>query len=1100
MLQFVIGPAASGKTTTIHKMIKSDIENNVKDVILIVPEQNTFETEKAMLDSFGGGFMSKISVLSFTRMCETAGQLYGGIAGFSIDDSQRNVIMARSLKKLSPHLKVFSKYISSTSFISQMVNVIKEFKTAGISSNMLISVCDKLKNSNLADKISEIAMVYSTYNDMLKGIYIDPLDELENFYQKAVDNSFFSGKTIYVDAFKGFTGLQIKILKIMILHAKKIVISFCCRSNESKDSMGVFSNIFECIQHLKSYADEHGVNIAENIELKESFYSSKEIFALEKVLSTNGSFEYEDPLKNLNILSFDSPVDEIEYVFKTIHKLVRTENYRFKDFVIIARDISKYERRIALASEKYNTPCFLDKRRSLMLSPIARFVLALLKSAQNLNTENILALLKTELFNISTEELCQIEEYVYIWNITGEAWTEDWQMNPFGFNSVRESEVDEVNEKLLELNNIRKRIIAPILTLKKSFSGNTKDISKAVYDSLIILKVNDAVKLVCNNYLTRGDSDNADFIMQSWDNVMQLLDNMVRCYSDDDVSVEEYINMLELSFSSCSIGSIPRTLDEVACGSADRIRPARPKVVFAVGMNLGEFPQTAADSGILLRNDRVALCENGIEISDRFKKYVIDENFLVYSSLCCASKKVYVLRHNRNYDGSSTEESSVFSKLKSVFKNSVSNAEYDLPETAEEGFVKYAEIRNESIELSAVLEDIYKNNDEFKTRYNALNSIETRVERRISEEICNKLFGNRLKLSPSKIEVYNRCPLSYFCNYVLGIHKLQKAELDSMQRGTIVHFVLEKVISDFADNIADVTSDEIDKAVDFAMEEYLKTVSGYEFLKAFDFNFAYSEMAKTLKILLNHIVEQFKNSDFVPEAFELSIDSKDGEVPSLVLKFMGENTVVVNGKIDRVDVLRLEDGRELVRIVDYKTGAKEFHLSDVLYGQNLQMLIYLYILCNVKGSPYLKMEPSGILYMPSNRGTKTSSKTNSLMMNGMILNEADIISAMDKEGKGKYIFKKPSKERQNNPTITAEDFKTIFAFLEKQIKDTATNIKRGVFDLTPCDGRKDSACKYCDFKTVCAVEDDFEHSAIAPEYPSQIIAKMKEAVENEVDR
>ena len=161
MLQFVIGPAASGKTTVVHQMIKQEVEKKEK-AILLVPEQNTFETERAMLELFGGGFMSKVEVLSFTRMCEKAGQLYGGIAGFHIDDSQRNVLMARSLKKLSPHLKVFSKYISSTSFISQMVGVIKEFKTAGISSNMLISVCDKLKNSNLSEKISEISIIFST--------------------------------------------------------------------------------------------------------------------------------------------------------------------------------------------------------------------------------------------------------------------------------------------------------------------------------------------------------------------------------------------------------------------------------------------------------------------------------------------------------------------------------------------------------------------------------------------------------------------------------------------------------------------------------------------------------------------------------------------------------------------------------------------------------------------------------------------------------------------------------------------------------------------------------------------------------------------------
>ena len=107
-----------------------------------------------------------------------------------------------------------------------------------------------------------------------------------------------------------------------------------------------------------------------------------------------------------------------------------------------------------------------------MLSPIARFVLYLLRAAQNLNSESILSLLKTELFAISNEELSLLEEYVYIWGINSEAWTEEWNMNPMGFSSVRDSEKDLITQKLGELNEIRKRIIVPILSLKKAFSGN----------------------------------------------------------------------------------------------------------------------------------------------------------------------------------------------------------------------------------------------------------------------------------------------------------------------------------------------------------------------------------------------------------------------------------------------------------------------------------------------------------------------------------------------------------------------------------------------------------------------------------------------------
>ena len=315
----------------------------------------------------------------------------------------------------------------------------------------------------------------------------------------------------------------------------------------------------------------------------------------------------------------------------------------------------------------------------------------------------------------------------------------------------------------------------------------------------------------------------------------------------------------------------------------------------------------------------------------------------------------------------------------------------------------------------------------------------------------------------------------------------------------VKNFVLVKIIGKFGEKFSNAQAEEIDKAVDIAMEDYLKTICGSEFLDSVDFKFIYSEMAKTLKILLKHMVEQFKNSDFVPVDFELSINNKKNGIPYLTLKFMDDQEVVVDGQIDRVDVLHNPDGKDHVRVVDYKTNSKEFCLADVLYGQNMQMLLYLYIICSVSGSKYNDMIPAGILYMPSKRGVETNSNPNPLTMNGMILNDDKVIDAMDKEGKGRFVFQKPTKKRAKNPVITEEDFKTIFAFVEKKIKDTACGIRKGIFDLKPCDGRENSACKYCDFKTVCAIEDDFEHTSVVSEISEKIIKKMKEAVENDMD-
>ena len=216
MLEFVLGRAASGKTTEIHNRILAEAEKGNKDIILMTPEQYTFETERQMLKLLGSGFMGTVQVLSFTRMCETVGQLYGGISGLRIDDAKRHILVSRAVKKSATELNVFKKYIKTPDFIRQAVDIISELKQAGISANDLISAADSSKNKSLKAKLYDISVIFANYDELLKGVYVDPLDDLEILLKKAEQTGFFEGKTVYIDAFKGFTGAQIKLLHLMI--------------------------------------------------------------------------------------------------------------------------------------------------------------------------------------------------------------------------------------------------------------------------------------------------------------------------------------------------------------------------------------------------------------------------------------------------------------------------------------------------------------------------------------------------------------------------------------------------------------------------------------------------------------------------------------------------------------------------------------------------------------------------------------------------------------------------------------------------------------------------------------------------------------------
>ncbi len=1094
MLQFVFGRAFSGKTEYIH----SQIEKENDGVFLLVPEQYTFETEKQMLKRIGSGFMGRVNVLSFSRMCEAAGQIYGGISGIRIDDSQRIILMGRAVKMVSARLSLFKKYTKNPEFIKQITDIISEFKLAGISFEELLQVANNLEENSLKIKLTEIAEIYAAYNHLLEKVYIDPLDDIEMLINKASSTDFFNNKTVYIDAFKGFTGSQIKLLKLMILKCKKVVITFCADNGVDKfGGVDVFSNIKSVANSLEKYARENGVQILDEVVLADTHFKYEDLKFLESSFSSAKN-EIFDNAQNIVLGSLLNPALEVEFVLKTIRRLVRKQGYRYSDFVIIARDIEKYLRIIESLKTKYDIPCYLDKTRPLSLSLISRLALSALKAAKNVDTENILLLLKTGLLGISDDDIALLEEYTFIWDINGEDWCSDWTMDPDGIvTGEYKSSPEVLKERLSKLNTLRSRVIAPILTLRGSLNKSVREVSKALYGFIMGFEADKNLLSYCEKLEGPSLLDDKEFILNSWDAFISVLDNIVRCYDDETISADEYIDVFSLAISGYKIGSVPKTLDEVICGSADRIRTSGQKIAFVIGANQGEFPSFVGDNGLLLKSDRIRLHEAGLEISDRFNSFAVDEMFMFYSSVTAGSEKVYILCHSQELDGTKTDESSEFSRLKRIFGETKLSLEENMPETKEEAFSLLAKNKDKNSSTVLALSEYFSENEEDCLRLKNLNNMEKSGVHRLSKDVANKLFGDNLYLSASKIENYNGCAFSYFCRYVLNISPLKKADLDNMQRGTIVHYIMENVLRDFGRGIKDISDTEIKASVNKYMSIYLSDVEGAEFLNKPRFKFLYSMIAKMSLAVLLHIKEEFKVSSFEPVSFELEI-AKNGSLPLFKLKFSGEKTLSLNGKIDRVDALKGVNGENYIRVVDYKTGSKEFHLPDVLYGLNMQMLVYLAAIKKLGTDLFGEVTPAGILYKPSKRSIQKEGEAKSLgfAMNGMIVDSEEILNGMDSTNSGKFAPKNTGKERKGNPILSPDDFDTVLSFVEKKICTTAEKITNGVFDVNPikCDGYE--ACKYCDFSSVCGIEGDSEKTLISPLSNGQVITKMKEELGN----
>lgn len=1054
LLQFIFGLPHSGKTSLILEKIK-ELSNNNKKSIIIVPEQASFETEKKVLKTLGDNFMLNVQVLSFSRLYNEVYRNLGGLSAKVLSDTEKTIFMSKAIKQVANDLKIWGKYSRSLNFSKTMLDTIGEFKINGIEPQEIKNAIDLTTSENLKLKLYDLTLIYETYNLLIAERYLDPADSLTKLYYTLEGYNFFADKTVFIDGFKGFTGQQYKIIDRILTQAQDIYIALTNDINSNKE-YDVFANIRSSALKIKKIAQSHNVKTLEPQFLDKGYYISSELSKLERLLCNSETPKIED--NSITICAAKTIFDEAEFAARTIRKLVRTGNYRFGDFAIIARDSEKYSQAIEYACDKNNVNCFFDKKIPLIAFPLSIAALSAIK-ALDFSTENILKFHKSGIDVLSTDEISRLENYTYLWNINGKIWFENWDMDVRGFVTDEATEQDKLD--LAQINELRIKAITPILNLKNNFGENAKSMCSAIFNLFLECDFKTALDNLCKNL--QDNTYKADALKQSYDLTIKIFESLVNCYDNQNLSVSEFYEALSLALSKEEVGLIPQTLDQVIFGQADRIRPTNAKITFILGANQGVFPKHSGNNSIFAIRERKNLIELGLNIADNEIYSAIDENFLVYCNLTSSLEGLYISYATQTLKGESLSPSSFVLSILEVLNPALIMEPCDdltlenLPETRNAAYSEYCRRFNNITEDTLL-------RDALEIKAERLSNVVNNKVNSIKKENANKLYGRDIYMSATKFDTFNRCKFSFFCKYGLRLKKLQPADFDVLQRGTIVHYVLERIIDTYKEEIKDFSKEKCDYLCDHYIEEYLNSVVGYNSVKNARHDFLISKISRSLKEVVFHISQEFAQSKFVPTHCELKIGGKDG----LPLSFdYSEGKVILNGSIDRVD-----EYNGYIRIVDYKTGTKSFKLPDVLFGLNLQMLIYLYAV--IRGQKLSDQNAAGIFYMPSKRDLNNEG----MAMNGLIQADIELLKAMEEENKGEYVpalslNKDGSIAKTATSFISHEEFGLIFDHIEKLMQKTGDSIAKGEINIDPVDGRESTACVYCDFKSVCNFESDF---------------------------
>jgi len=1098
MLQIVYGRIGSGKTGYIYNEIAKEIENGNDRLFLIVPEQYTFVTERELSNRIDPTKLDNVDITSFSRLAIKL--VKNSSQKKKLDDCGRTMLMNMAMDAVSDKLEIYSGHNKNISIVSEMISLVGELKKSAITSAQLNDVCSEIKNDTLRKKVSETAIVMEMYEALLHRDYIDSGDELDKLYDVLGELRYFENCKVFVDAFHGFSGQELKLLERIFEQSENCFVTLTTDDLFQREyDFGPFAYSKTSAKKLMDTAKKSFVKIAEPIHCNaDGFYSDKALRQLEKEMYKTEPVPYDDKSENITVCAAGDIREECVFVAQQIKKLLRCENYRCRDITVITRSMDTYCEEMQYQLEKYDIPHFRDERVSISKQPLILFVkYALAIAVEGFSEEKVMGYLKTGLTGIDIESISEFENYVLMWGISGSQFRNDFTRHPEGYGTEF-YEADKI--RLEKINAARRKVVGPLIKLRENLeSPDGESAAKAIYELLITVGASDNLKKLADELEEIGELTSARQQARIWDVLIEILDNFAGILKGMRLTQKRVYELFNASVRSIDIGNIPQGLDEVSIGDAARIRIDAPKAVFVLGANEGVFPMIVKNNSTFNDNDRNKLCELGLDITKSRDNRADEERFVAYYAVCCATDKVFVTYSKNSDSGETLTESEIVSQIKKIvpncrFADAAQTDTLDYCEGLKPAFeITASRLKDKTVESNS-LRAFFKGTDSWNEKLEVFEKLNDSKMYEIKDKKASvELFGKDMYMSASRAEVYEECPFKYFLRYGIKAKPRGKAELDPLQTGTVIHYVLENVLKD--NNIEDFinfSNEKLRKKAEEILDEYFsEKMGGEENPKRFSYLFL--RLKKIVTLILERLQSEFRTSNFVPTGFEVRI-ANDGEIKPYEIELENGGILRLNGSVDRVDTFE-KDGKTYIRVIDYKTGGKQFSLSHVLNGLQMQMLLYMFAIQKNGRGKYEGVIPAGVLYYPAGvefiKSVSSSADDEKIKkehikngkMSGVILEDEEIAKAMETDLGGNFIPVKLKKEELVGDLLTLEELGVLNTKIDEILCEMANALHNGKVEAVPVSGKgyyKD-ICKYCDYHTVCGHSKDDEVRALPGE-------------------
>ena len=1051
MLHLLLGRDWTANTDEIMGRIAADVKARRGKRILMVPELISHESERRLCRAAGDTASRYAEVLSFTRLARRVTGDMGCALPECLDNGGRVVAMASAARQLSSRLKAYAAVETKPEFLTGLIDGVDEFKRCCISSEDLRRASLETEGS-LAQKLEELSVLMEGYDALCSRGKRDPRDQMTWLLEQMEEGSFASEHVFYIDGFPDFTRQHLAILEHLIRESGDVTVSLNCDRPESpllafEKAGQTASELIRCAKHA-------------GVEVKIEYIPPRQTALMEVCGALfQGSLRKGFARDVLQTFRAQTPYQECMAAAWEVMELVRS-GCRYRDITLVYTDPSTYLPLISMIFTRFHIPLYQSGTEDILQKNVITTVLNALDAAlSGFDRRSVLRYLRSGLSPLDTDICDLVENYAIIWGIRGQQWLTPWSNHPEGLSGEWN---DDSRDQLNKINAAREQAMAPLERLSLGFKDarSLKDQVLALYAFLEEIRLSERLLALAEELDAAGDNRSAQILNQLWEILLSALEQMHDVLGQTHWEAEHFIRLLRLLLSQYDVGTIPPVLDAVQTGTVSAMRCHRQKHVILLGAQEGNLPGYSGSTGLLTDQERVTLRQLGVPLTGGAMEGIQAEFAEIYGVFCGAEESVRVF-------SSGEQPSFVFRRLCEM-AGGVKEVGQDLTFAAADAMEAAACLARWDASDTAGRLDLM---DEYKKAVRRRDHSLGKVE----PENIRKLYGQTLNLSASQIDRQAECRLSYFLKYGLRAQERKEATVDPAEFGTYVHAVLENTAREIMEKggFHAVSLEETLEIAHRHSGEY--AAERFSQLQSERMTYLFRRNVQELDMVVAELWQELSISHFVPADFEVNFGG-DGGLPPIAIPNHAMNALL-RGFIDRVDTWD-SGGSTYFRVVDYKTGRKDFDYCDVFNGVGLQMLLYMFALKQSSGDA-----AAGVQYFPARAPYMTSdgrmdaeeaerARQSQWKRKGLLLQDEAVLQAMEPGQQYSRLCCTVRKDGTLSGDLADRDqLKKLEAYVFRAVGKMVEDIASGNVEPNPYTrGSSHDACAWCPYGAVCHSE------------------------------